>query len=86
MDYAVGGVVDTEYRGEPDSTARLQADRRFLYGMLRDAWRTSWWKAIFYVKAAWIYYRAVRAAGQPVFKIREPDEEVTVERLLKEAG
>lgn len=74
-------------RREKDSRARLAADRAMLYGTLRDAWRTSWWKAIFYVKAAWSYYRVVRALGSSSFRFRETQEEVdgiTVLQLLQE--
>ncbi len=74
-------------KGKEDSRARLVVDRVMLHGTLRDAWKTSWWRSIFYVKAAWGYYRMVRTLGAASFRFRRTQEEVdavTVEQLLQE--
>lgn len=77
-----------ETRGEPDSTARLVADRHMLYSTLNDAWRQAWWKRPFYVMAAWRYYRIIRALGAENFKLRTDEKEIetlTEDQLWKEA-
>lgn len=86
----MGGVKDHRNKhGEEDSRARKKADRAFLWGMVKDAWRTSWWKAPFYMVLAWTYYKAVRKLGVAAFTFRETQEEVdgvTVAQLMKEAA